>query len=99
MIDDYINTIKTDRTLDVVFSRFRGFSFTITQRSYVKAALNYKTEREHARNSSGPMSQDYCKRKPLNLEKTTSSVLSVLLLIFRKMLVRRIIDKKSSLLY
>ena len=46
------------------------------KRSYTQAALSYKTKREHARNSSGPMSQAYCKRKPLNLEKTTSSVLS-----------------------
>ena len=33
----------------------------------------------HARNSFGPLSQDYCKRKThLNLEKTTFSVLSIL---------------------
>ena len=43
-----------------------------------KPALNYKTEREHTRNSLGPLPQGYCERKPLNLEKTTSSVPSVL---------------------
>ena len=31
-----------------------------------------------ARNSFGPLSQGYCKRKPLNLEKTTFCVLSVI---------------------
>ena len=36
---------KADRTLDVVYSRFRGFSFTIAQRSYAHAALNEKTAR------------------------------------------------------
>ena len=32
--------------------------------SFAQAALNYKTEREHARNSFGPLPQGYCKRKP-----------------------------------
>ena len=36
----------------------------------------------HARNSFGLLSQGYYERKNLNLEKTTSSVLSVLLLIY-----------------
>ena len=71
-----------DRTLDVVFSRFKGFSFTITQRSYGQAVLNYTTEREQPRNSFELLTQSYCERKPLNLEKTTSSVLSVILLIY-----------------
>ena len=46
------------------------------------AALNYKTEREHACNSFGLLSQGLCEfvnEKPLNLEKTTSSVLSVVI--------------------
>ena len=40
-----------------------------------------KTEREHARNSLGPLPRGYCEQKTLNLEKTSSSVLSVLLLL------------------
>ena len=47
---------NTDRTIDVVFSRFRGFSLAKilkaeAQQSYAHAALNDKTEREYARNS------------------------------------------------
>ena len=52
------------------------------QRSYVHVALNYNIESENARNSFELLPQGYCERKPLNLEKTTSSVLSVLLLIY-----------------
>ena len=33
------------------------------QRGPVQAALNYKTEREHTRNSFGLQSLDYCARK------------------------------------
>ena len=33
------------------------------QRSSAQAALNHKTEREHGRNSFGPLSQGYCERK------------------------------------
>ena len=33
------------------------------QRSSAQAALNYKTERECARNSFGLLSQGYCERK------------------------------------
>ena len=53
-----------------------------TQRSSAQAALNYKTEKEHVpeRNSFELLRQSYCKPKPLNLEKSTASVLSVLLL-------------------
>ncbi len=46
--------------------------------SYAHVAL--KTEREHARISNGLLPRGYCKN--LNLEKITSSVLSVLLLIY-----------------
>ena len=54
-------------------------SIRITQREkpkgvYAHASLNYKTEREHARL--------IVNENPLNLEKTTSSVHSVLLLIY-----------------
>ena len=50
---------NTDRTLDVVFSRFRGFLFTITLRQKRKVVI--------------------VNEKLLNLEKTRSSVRSVLL--------------------
>ena len=33
------------------------------QRSSVQATLNYKTERDHARNLFGPLPQGYCKRR------------------------------------
>ena len=52
------------------------------QRSYAHSALNQKTEKDHARNSSGFMPQDYYEQKTLNLEKTTFSVLFVFLLIY-----------------
>ena len=56
------------------------------------AALNYKTEKEHARNSFGFL--PHCERKTLNLEKTTSSVLSVLLLLYvNNKLYRVTVDK------
>ena len=55
--EDRLTTIRTFRTLDVVFSRFIGFSF---QRSSAQAALNFKTEREHAScNFFGPLPQGY----------------------------------------
>ena len=49
--------------------------------------LNYKTERRHVLHGMRETCLGFClrvivKRKPLNLEKTTSSVLSVLLLIW-----------------
>ena len=50
-------------------------------RSYAHAALNYKAEKEHTSNSIGPLPQDYYERKNLNLEKTTSIVSYLLLLI------------------
>ena len=52
------------------------------QRSCAHAALNDKTEREHARNYFGFLPQGYCEQKTLFLEETTTSVLSVLLLIY-----------------
>ena len=51
------------------------------QRSCAHAALNDKTEREHARNYFGFLPQGYCEQKTLHLEKTTSRVHSVFLLI------------------
>ena len=41
-----------------------------------------KTGKEHARNSFRILPQGYCERKPINLEKITYGVLSVLLLIY-----------------
>ena len=44
--------------------------------------MNYKKEGEHGRNSFGPLPQGKVNEKPQNHEeKTTSSVLTVLLLI------------------
>ena len=62
---------------------FQDKVFTINLRSYANAALNNKTERESMRVT--PLG--FCLRvivneKLLNLEKTTSSVLSVLLLVY-----------------
>ena len=66
----YINN-NTDRTLDVVFTRFRGFSFTITLGRSPKEFRAGSVElldriREPAlptQNSFGPLSQGYCERK------------------------------------
>ena len=69
----YINN-NTERTLDFVFTRFRGFFVhnnpeVGAQMSYVHAISLSCHSTRHARNSFG-------------LEKTTSSVLSLLLLIY-----------------
>ena len=56
---------------------------TEAQRSYAHAALNDITERESMRVTHlGFCLRVIVNEKPLNLEKTTSSVLSVLLLIY-----------------
>ena len=57
-----------------------------SQRSYAHAALNYKTERRPVLRDMRVTPLGFCLRvivheNLLNLEKTTSSVLSVLLLI------------------
>ena len=52
------------------------------QWSYAHAALNYKTEREPVLIPLGLCLRVIVNEKPLNLEKTTSNVLSVLLLIY-----------------
>jgi hypothetical protein len=57
-----------------------------TQRSYAHSALNDKTERESMRVT--PLVfylRVIANENPLNLENTTSSVLSVLLLIYDKL--------------
>ena len=51
------------------------------QRSYAHVALNDKTEREHAPTPLGFCLRVTVNEKPLNLEKKTSSVLSISLLI------------------
>ena len=71
----------TDRTLDVVFSRLRGFLFTITLRQTPKGV----TRRITRHRESLFYADCFClmvivNLKPLNLEKTTSSVLSVILI-------------------
>ena len=75
-----------DRTQDVVFSRFRGFSFTDpeaeAQRSHAHALSRSCNSTRHTLNFFEPLPQGYCERKTPNLEKTTSSVLSVLLLFY-----------------
>ena len=50
------------------------------QRSYAHALSLYCNKTLPARNSVRLLSQDYCEQKILNLEKTTSSFLSVLLI-------------------
>jgi len=52
-----------------------------TQRSYAHSTLNDKTERESMRVTPLVIANE----NPLNLENTTSSVLSVLLLIYDKL--------------
>ena len=88
---DWSSKNNTDRTLDVVFSRFRGFPFTIIeaepQRSYAHSAQNYKTDRElvlrHMRLTPlGSCLRGIVNENPLNIERTTFRVLSMLLLIY-----------------
>ena len=73
-------------TLDVVFSIFRGFTFTKTmaevQRSYAHALSLSCHSTQHAGNTFGLLPQGNCERDTLNLEKTTSNVLTVMLLIY-----------------
>ena len=78
---------NTDRTLDVVFSKFKGFSVhnnpeAEVQRSYAHALSLSCYSTRHAHNSFGI--RVIVTKNPLNLEKTTSSVLSVFLLIYGK---------------
>ena len=74
---------NSDRTIDVFFSRFRCSSFTIWRKTGSLSLSCNSTQ--HARNSFWSLSQGYIRvivnERPLNREKTTSSVLSVLLLI------------------
>ena len=65
---------NTDRTLDVVFSRFRGFSFTITMRQTHTSMLSYCLVIQHV-TLLGFCLRVTVKETSLNLEKTTSGVL------------------------
>ena len=51
----------TDGTLDVVFSRFRGFSFTISLRQKPKGVT--RSMLSLSCDSVGPLPQDNCERK------------------------------------
>ena len=78
---------NTDRTLDVVFSRFRGFSFTITLRQKPKGVTHMLSlclviQRGICITPLGFCLGVIVNEKLLNLEMTTSSVLSVLLFIY-----------------
>ena len=85
----FITITNTDKTIDVVFSGFRGFSFTITLRQKPKGVQRRQRwitrQRESMRCLRGtPLGlclRVNVNKKTLNLEKTTSSFLSVLLLI------------------
>ena len=79
----------TDRTLNVVFLRFRGFSFTITQRQYPKGVRRSRRRtdslclvilRRLRVTPFGFYLKVIVNEKPLNLEKTTVSVLFVILI-------------------
>ena len=77
---------NTDRTLDVVFSRFRGFSFTITLRQkpkWVRRRLSFCLVIQRGMRVA-PLGcfRIIVNEKLLNLEKTTASVLSALLWIY-----------------
>ena len=76
---------NTDRTLDVVFLRFRVFVHKNPDRSpkelrICSLSLSCHSTQQQARNSIVLLPQGYfnVNGKPLDLEKTTSSVLSVL---------------------
>ena len=72
----------TDNTLDVVFARFRGFSFTITLRQKPKEVMRMLflclvIQHSMCVTSSGVCPRVIVNEKLLDLEKTTTSVLSV----------------------
>ena len=76
---------NTDRKIDVVFSRLNGFSFTIILRQKPEGVPRRQRWITRQRESMRVTLLGLCLRvivneKLLNLEKTTSSVLSVLLI-------------------
>ena len=78
---DYLTI--TDTTLDVVFSSFRCISFTITLRQKLKGATSMLSLCMFFQCSMRVTPSGFCLRvvaneKSFNLEKTTSSVLSVM---------------------
>ena len=70
----------TDRTLDAVFSRFGFNSFTITQRSFTQSPLFYVILCRLRKTPLGFCLMIIVNEFHPNLEKTTSSVLSVILI-------------------
>ena len=88
-VTEYISQIdkNTDRTLDVFFSRFRGFSFILTIRQRPKVVTRMHSlclviQRCLRGTPLGFCLRASVKENPFNLEKTTSSILSVLFLIY-----------------
>ena len=75
-LHSYMINSNTDRTLDVVFSRFRVFFVHNNPEAVPKVVTRISLSM-----NSFPSGWLW-KKKPLNLEKTTSSILSVLLLIY-----------------
>jgi len=70
---------NTDRTLDVVFSRFRGFSFIVTLRQKPKEvtrmlSLCLVIQRSMRVTPSGFFLRVIVNEKTLNIKKPTSSV-------------------------
>ena len=89
IFNSQINKNK-DRTQDVAFSRFRVFSFTITLRQKPKGVTHMLSlclliQRSITVTPFGFYLRVIVNEKPLNLKKTTSSVLSLLLLIYVKL--------------
>ena len=69
----------TDRTLDVVFSRFRVFSFSINLRQKPKEVTRMRCRTgSFSRTPFGFYLRVIVNEKPPNLEKTTSNVLYVI---------------------
>ena len=84
---DHRSNNNTDKILDVVFSRFRGFSFTKTLRQRPKGVTHMLSLCLVIQRCLRGTPLGFCHRvivneKPVNLEKTTSSVLSVFLLTY-----------------
>ena len=89
----YINNSPI-RTLDVVFSRFRGFSFTITQRQKHKVVTSMHAQFRVIPRGMRLRPQGYFE------QKTSYSVLSIFLLINgQKLLLRKIMKIHSIVIY
>ena len=75
---------NTYRTVDVVFLRFRGFQFTIGLRKKSKGVTRIRRRilRRMRVTPLGVFPRVIANENPLNLEKTRSSVISLLFLIY-----------------